>query len=338
MTRLNRRQALKYGGAASIATFSGLSGCLGRDAEGDYPSEDITLISNYPEGSATFSLAHQTASIITEQQGVNVEVEAIGGASGLRGLGELTNRSNDGYTFSTGYTPSQPLAELINPPGFTVNDLTGIVDAGHYTFNLIADPEQEFESFEDIRDRYNDGEYDTIGGLGFGHSWHVACAIAREVIDGGWDWSNFVTFDGSNDSVRGTAAGEVPVSTASTGPAVAEVEAGNIDAFANFYSEGDEFAPMIPAWVDDLGLPDIDYIGVISYFFAAPPELDDGLRSEAADMFTEAIESDEMQDWADESRRHHYVDHREEEVNEMFVEVQETIPELVDLDAIIQED
>lgn len=339
MTNINRRQALKLGGAASIAAFSGLAGCIGGVGGGtEYPDGTITLISNYPEGSATFALAHQVGSTITRLREINVEVEAIGGAAGLRGVGELMNRRNDGYTFSTMYTPSQPLAAVINPPGFDIKDAVGITDAGHYTFNLIAYPGHEFESFENLRDRYNDGEFNTLGGLGFGHSWHVACAIARETIPGGWDWNNFVTFDGTNDSVRGTAAGEVPASTASTGGVGPELRAGNIDGLANFYSEGDPYLPEVPSWVDDLSLPNIDYIGVVSYAFLAPPGLDEDIREIAIEMFTEAIEDDGLQEWAHTGERHHYVSATGDEVNQMMAQVQEEIPRIVDLDTVIRED
>lgn len=332
MAKINRRQALKYG---ALTTVGGLAGCLGGGGGGEYPDETITLMSNYPEGSATYGYAVKLGSVISEQQGVSVETEAVGGGAGLRGLGELRGRPNDGYTFSTAYTPSQPLASLINDPGFDVTNLTGITDGGHYTYELIADPALEFESFEDLRNRYNEGEFNSIGGLGYGHSWHVACAIAREELEGGWDWDNLVSFDGSNDSVRGTAAGEVPAGTASVSASASAAQEGQIDALVNFYSEGDQYSDA-PAWVDDLGLPNIDYIARISYVFLAPPDLDEDIRSQAVEMFKQAIESDEMQEWAEEGERHIYVDHEGEEVNDMMTEAQENIQSTVDLDALVE--
>lgn len=334
MVKLNRRQALKYG---ALTTMGGLAGCLGSgSSSGDkYPSQNITLMSNYPEGSATYGYAVKLGSVISEQQGVNVEVEAVGGGAGLRGLGELRNRPNDGYTFSTAYTPSQPLAAMINDPGFDVTNLTGITDGGHYTFDLIADPGRDFKDFAEIRERYNSGEFNSIGGLGYGHSWHIACAIARAEIEGGWDWNNLVSFDGSNDSVRGTAAGEVPVSTASVGPSSSAAKEGQIDALANFYSKGDKYSEA-PAWVDDLGLPNIDYIAKIAYAFLAPPDLPDDIRSQAVDVFKQAIESDKMQQWAKDGQRHIYVKNEGEEVNDMMKESQNKIKEKVDLDALVE--
>lgn len=330
MVEVKRRQALKYG---ALAMCGGLAGCTG-GADGEYPSQNITFISNYPEGSNTYGYAVKLGSVISEQQGINVEIEAVGGGAGLRGLGELIGRKNDGYTFSTAYTPSQPLAVLINDPGFDVTDLTGITDGGHYTFDLIAPPDK-FESFKGLRERYNNGEFDTIGGLGFGHSWHVACAIARAVIDGGWDWKNLVSFDGSTDSVRGTAAGEVPVGTASTTAASPAVKDGKIDALVNFHSSGDEYSEA-PAWVDDLGLPNIDYVGRISYVFLAPPDLDEEIRSKAIDMFKQAIESDAMQQWAKDGQRHIYVESEGQEVNDMMKKAQKEIQNNVDLDKIVE--
>jgi tripartite-type tricarboxylate transporter receptor subunit TctC len=332
MVKINRRQALKYGG---ITTISGLAGCLGGASSGndDYPNQNITLMSNYPEGSGTYALAMKLSSVISEQQGVNVEVEAVGGGAGLRGLGELRGRPNDGYTFSTVYTPSQPLAALINDPGFDVTNLTGITDAGHYTFQLIADPSRDFDDFAEVKERYNSGEFDSIGGLGRGQSFHIACAVAREEI--GWDWNNLVSFDGSRDSVRGTAAGEVPVSTASVNASSAAVKEGNVDAIANFYSEGDQYSEA-PAWVDDLGLPDIDYIAKISYGFLAPPNLDEDIQSQAVDMFKQAIESDTMRQWAENANLHNGVENGGDEFTDMMKESQEKIQNQVDLDKITE--
>lgn len=331
MVNVTRRQALKYGAAASMVS---LAGCTG-GGEGEYPNEDITLISNYPEGSATHAYSLQLGQVIGDQNDVNVEVEAVGGGAGLRGLGELYSRPNDGYTFSTAYTPSQPLAALINPPGFEVTDLTGITDGGHYTWHIIAPP-GKFESFDAMVDRYNDGEFDTLGGLGFGHSWHIGCAWIRSEIPQGWDWSNFVSFDGSNDSVRGTAAEEVPVSTASTSAVPAAVEEGQIDSLACTSSSGDEFAPTAPAWVDDLGYFNMDFLANVSYAFLAPPDLDEDIRAQAVDMFKTAIESDPMQEWADEADRHIYVDYEGEEVNDLMERTQQDVQDSLDLEALVQ--
>lgn len=368
MSKIRRRKVLKYGAIASVASLAGCSGNgnggngnggngNGGDGNGNggngngngnggttgngddgggYPNENITLISNYPEGSTTYGYAIKLGSVISEQQGINVEVEAVGGGAGLRGLGELRSRPADGYTFSTAYTPSQPLAALINDPGFDVTNLTGITDGGHYTWNIISDPEMEFDSFDGMVDRYNDGEFDSIGGLGFGHSWHVGCAWIRDQIEGGWDWQNLVSFDGSNDSVRGTAAGEVPVSTASTSAVPAAVEEGQIDVLANMSSSGDQYAPNAPAWVDDLGYFNMDFLGNVSYAFLAPPDVDSEIRSQAVDVFEQAITSDEMAQWAEEGDRHIYVDYKAEEVNQLMSDTQDQVQENLDLEALVE--
>ena len=355
MSKYNRRRVLRYG---AIAAAGGLAGCTGNGGNGNgnggngnggttgsgsdngsgYPSEDMTIISNYPEGSITYGYSVKLASVIGEREDINVQVEAIGGGSGLRGLGELYNRPADGYTFSSAYTPSQPIAELINDPGFSVTELTGISNGGHYTWNVIANPEHEFGSFEDMVARYNEGEFDAVGGLGFGHSWHVGMAYMRANLESGWDWNSLVSFDGSNDSIRGTAAGEVPVSTAATSSNLREnAEEGNIDVLTSATSSGDEYLPQAPAWVDDLGYFDMDFLGSINYAWVAPPDLDPDIQEQAVEVFQGAIESDEMQTWADEAERHIYADDPGDELTDLFATTQEEVQDAVDLQALVEE-
>ena len=371
MSEFNRRRVLKYG---AVAAAGGLAGCTGGNGNGNggngngnggngngnggngngngnggttgngnddgsgYPNEDMTIISNYPEGSITYGYSVKLASVIGEREGINVQVEAVGGGSGLRGLGELYNRPADGYTFSSAYTPSQPLAELINDPGFSVTELTGITDGGHYTWNVIANPEHEFGSFEDMVARYNEGEFNSVGGLGYGHSWHVGMAYMRSELESGWDWSNLVSFDGSNDSIRGTAAGEVPVSTAITSSNLREnMEEGNVDVLASASAEGDEYLEEAPAWSDDLGYFNMDFLGQVSYAWVAPPDLDPEIQEQAVEIFTGAIESDEMQSWAEEGERHIYSEITGDDLTDHFATTQEEIQNAVDLQSLVQE-
>ena len=371
MSEFRRRKVLKYGAVATIGSLAGCSGNGnggngngngggngdgngngdGGNGNGDggntgdggddgsgYPNEDMTIISNCPEGSITYGYSVKLASVIGEREDINVQVEAIGGGSGLRGLGELYNRPADGYTFSSAYTPSQPIAELINDPGFSVTELTGITDGGHYTWNVIANPEHEFENFEDMVARYNEGEFNSVGGLGYGHSWHVGMGYMRANLESGWDWNNLVSFDGSNDSIRGTAAGEVPVSTAATSSNLREnVEEGNVDVLASATSGGDEYLPQAPAWVDDLGYFDMDFLGQVSYAWVAPPDLDDGIQEQAVEVFSGAIESDEMQSWAEEAERHIYSETRGDDLTDLFATTQEEVQNAVDLQSLVEQ-
>lgn len=332
MVEVSRRQAIKSGAVTSSIL---LAGCLGGSNSGaSYPSENITLISNYPAGSGTYALAVKVASVMSNVTGVGVEVEAIGGGAGLRGLGELMNRPADGYTFSTAYTPSQPLAALINNPGYDINDLTGITDGGFYTWSIIANPKHEFESFQGMVDRYNDGEFHNLGALGFGHSWHIGCCLIRKRLP--WDWDTLVSFDGANDSIRGVAAGEVPVGTATTTPVVPAEKDGIIDALACTTSNGDSFAPKIPAWVDDLGYTNMDMVEKVRYMFLAPPGLSDDLRSKAIDMFTKTIENEGFQQWAKSNRRHADVQNKGDEVDQLMKGAQKQVKKTLDLEELLK--
>ncbi|WP_165874820.1 Bug family tripartite tricarboxylate transporter substrate binding protein [Natrarchaeobius oligotrophus] len=319
----------------STAALTGVAGCLGDDENGEFPDQRINLISTYPEGSGTTAIAHRLGTEITEQSGADVEVEPIGGAAGLRGTGELFGREADGYTFALLWSPSQPLATATNPPDWDILDLSGVAEIGAYTLSLVANPDYEFEDFHDLVDRYNDGEFDTVGGLAVGHAWHITLAIARQEAD--WNWSNFVTFDGTNDAIRGVAAGEVPAAITTTDVAITADQEGEIDLINNFVSDGDPNAPDVPAWVDDLGMPNIDFISRYNLLAVAPPDLDADRRDELVDVLSDCVESEEYQEWADETNRIAGMGATGDDVNDMMGTVIEEIPERLDLDELLEE-
>lgn len=68
----------------------GLAGCVGDSSE-EFSDGAFTIIPPYPEGLSTDALARRMGTEITEQTDANHEVEPRGGASSLRGTGELFN-------------------------------------------------------------------------------------------------------------------------------------------------------------------------------------------------------------------------------------------------------
>ena len=328
MASISRRKLLTS--VASGVGLTTISGCLGDSGNEDYPSQPIRVIISWAEGGATDSYARQIVSQAHDELDVDSEFENIDGAGGLRGLSELYNAEPDGYTMGDISTPIIPLAAMLANPGFEVTELEVIGGYSIGTFGMFANPDEEIESFDEVLERYQTGEYEALGIQDEGDPTEVLARVMRDDPDYDFAWDQIVGYGGTAETGRALAAGEVPVAIGSDGGIQSFYNDDQIDSVAMLHSEGSALYEEIPT-VEDEGYSAHDYLARFLRGMAFPPDTPDEKQEIMTDAIEEATISEPVQEWEEESGNP--VDFiPSSEFEAAMEEAFEEIPQQVDLD------
>ncbi len=327
----NRRRYLLSTGAAATV---GLAGCLGSASEGEFPSESITVIVPFGEGSSTDVLARQVVPLMGEQLGVDASVRNMPGSASLRGTQEALNAEPDGYTLLMFNPPSTPTSYLINEPGFDITELEGIGTYAVASLMLVANPEYNVEEgVEDLLSRYNSGEMSQWAGQVEGSFYHVVSLFLRENME--IPWETYVGYDGNGPATESVVSGENPAGVSSAAATVSFTDDDRLDVLATLASFGDPAYPDVPA-ITDLGYDNIDFLTGLTRCMWAPPGTPDDVLDELTGALEGLVNSSEMQQYAEENGVNLQYNGREF-ANDALDNVVEEVPANLDMDAIRQQ-
>jgi len=324
---MQRRKYVKTAGLG-IASVTGLAGCLGADG-GDYPNDDIEIVVVYGEGGGVDMYTREIASALENELEVGVQVTNNPGAGGLTGTGEVKGAEPDGYTYVAYNLPSVPVAQMGSDPGFDIRELEAVAMHSAAPYLVIADSDENIEDYNDVVERYADGEYSNFGG---GHEpgglLHVASGILNEVAD--LEFDEYIGYDGSGPLTEAVASGEVPVGVSAEGGAQSGVEEGEVEVITSLSTIGSNLFTDVPI-ITDMGYENIDYVGETIRCLWAPPETPDDIIATFNEGLENAIEGEELQEWSEETDNpleFQGPEAAQEAENETF----EEIPAQVDLD------
>ncbi len=275
-----------------------LAGCIGGgEGDGDFPSQNLRWIVPYGPESNSNADAQTYSSAFEDILDVSVEVENIQGAGGMAGLGDL-HQAEGGYSISMGYTPSNQLTWLSEEPGWDISELRGVGRFSHYAVGMIANPDYEIESYQDLFDRSQDGEFDTMGGLGLGHTWHVIGVLLRE--EENLEWDSWASYDNAGEIVQAVTGDEVPLAFVSEDNAIPSHEEGDLDYLGPLTTEPTEITPDdVETW-SDVSDNDYDYLTSVTSDVFAPPETTDEQIDVLEETLEEAMETDGVQNYHDD--------------------------------------
>lgn len=325
----SRRNIIKYVGSLSAV---GIAGCLGGDGDDggtgseDYPSENIQHIVPNSAGGGTDSYARQIVPEAGDVLGVDIEIENMEGAGGLRGVGQAALSDPDGHTTFNANLPAVPVAWLGNPQDeWELDEIKAVGSVGFSPTVIVADAELGFDDFEALVDAYQSGDLNTIGSQA-GDLHRVRAETAREW---GWEWEEYVPYDGSGEIHQAIASGEIPASITTDGSAQALVEDGEEDVLLATHPDGSDIFPDAPT-TEELGLTDLGFMMASDRGIFMPPDTPDEIIDVFADALQEAIESDPVTEWQEESGR--IVRWNDgETVQESLHDSLENIPDLIDM-------
>lgn len=327
MTRdTTRRNALKLIGGGAAAGTVGLAGCLGDG--GEYPSESLTAVIPFDEGGGSDTIIRQMVGPLSDELGEDIQIDNIPGAGAMRGIGELLNSAPDGYTFGKFNPLTTGIESLINPPDFEYEDLKGLATIGGTALVVVTHADHEVEDMNDLMDRYEDGEFENIGGLGAQYLPHAM--FFKEEFD--IPWNNYIQYSGAGPINEAVASGEVPAAVNADLSAVPVIEDGSAEVTAILTTQGSSVFPDVSD-IEEQGFGEMDAIGQITRSMWVPPETDEDNLEVLTEAVEVAVESDEVQEWADETgNRMEYGP--PEEADEVLEGIFEDIPNVVDIEEL----
>ncbi len=322
----HRRSFLKTGFVSAIG-LTALAGCLGDDDE-EYPSQTITYVVPFSAGGGTDLYGRQIMPEAGEALGTSIQVENIDGAGGLRGQQEVYNADPDGYTFGASDEPL--VAALVSDIDWDPTEKVPICGYGETPFMIVADPDLEIEDFDDLVARYRDGELNTMAGDEAGGFQHIVALVLNDQYDLGFE--DYVGFGGSDPINQAVASGDVPAGVVTDTSAVGPADDGLIDPIVITSTSGSQVFPDLPD-VTEFGYDDIDHVGGLVRTMWATPETPEDRAEQLTDAVEEAIQSDAVQDWSEETGNDvQFIP--PDRAMELRVQGMEELPEQVNLDEL----
>lgn len=320
-TQTKRRRFLQLAGVGSVAAFAG---CLAGNTEsgggngsgdgggngsgngggGDWqPSQSIRYIVPYSQGGGTDTYARGIQEGLSNAVGQPIQIENIPGSGGLQGFGQLMQARPDGHTIIGTATPLEVAPQLLNNPGFDQRNAEGVCIFGESAWTLVVNQqyEGEVQSFDDVIQKYNSGEWSSIGVQSPGSSQDIIVLLAKYQLDGyDWQWDERVQYTGTGPISQAVASGEVPAGIGTDAGTQSVVNNGTIYPVVSFVSSGSGVYPDIPS-VTDEGYPNIDFVGGLSRGIYAPPDTGQNRTQTLSNLFQQAVESDSTQSWSEET-------------------------------------
>nr|WP_239640894.1 tripartite tricarboxylate transporter substrate-binding protein [Natrialba taiwanensis] len=304
-----RRRFLRVAGAGTAVS---LAGCLtedgpGVDADENWePSETVRYIVPYDEGGGTDVYARGIVEPLTDAMGQDIQIDNVPGGGGLNGFGDLYGSQPDGHTISGSAVPLEVTPQLLEDPGFDQRDLNGLGIIGRSTWCLIVNEEYEgeVETFDDVKEKHNSGEWDSIGIQEPGSPQDIMTLLAKhepEYADEyDWQWENRVQYTGTGPIAEAVTSGEVPCGIGTDAGTRPNVDSGGVYPVCTFFSEGTDVYPDIPS-VTDEGYPNMDFVAGVNRGLYAPPDTSENIIDELANRIEEATQDERYEEWSEET-------------------------------------
>ncbi|MSO67461.1 MAG: tripartite tricarboxylate transporter substrate binding protein BugD [Pseudolabrys sp.] len=252
--KLPRRQFLHLAaGTAALPIVSRIAGAQ------TYPSRPITMVVPYPAGGPTDTIARILGERMRVSLGQPVVIENVTGAAGNIGVGRVARAAGDGYTLGIGHWGSHVVnGAIYTLPYDLVTDFEPVA--------LISDGPQLIVAAKavpakDIKEliawlKANPGKA-MVGTTGVGGASHLAGILFQKTT--GTD-IQIVPYRGAAPRMQDMLSGQIHLAFDQAASSLAQVQGGNLQAYAVTSKSRLAIAPDIPT-VDEAGLPGF-YISV----------------------------------------------------------------------------
>lgn len=249
-------------GLAALALGAALAIAGPAVAQGNYPSQPVTIVVPFAVGGGTDIIARVVATHLQERLGQPFIVENRGGAGGSIGIAAVGRAAPDGYTLLVTSNAVVTAPSLYDPPPFDpLADLVAVTELGTTPDLMTVRAASHFESFEDMLEkaRAEPGRY-TFGSGAQGASPHLM--VERLQREGGFELLH-VPFAGASLALQGLLSETTDLNTGSYSSIKSQIDAGEVRALFHAGPERLEAMPDVPT-LDESGFP-----GFISETFMA---------------------------------------------------------------------
>lgn len=288
-------KALAMGSVLALS----LTACAGAEQDGEYPSGTIEWIVPFGPGGGADNYSRQLTPLMSEELGVNIQIDNIEGVGGLTGMRDLAEADADGYTLGTYNPPATNVAEMAegDNAGVDLRELTPIASYGIGGWVMIAQDDAPVDTLQDVIDQYQSGEWTTLGAEHVGGPTHLIAELMKE--RDGLEYDDYVGYEGGEVSAA-VLRDEVPVGILTDSAALSAVESGDAKVISVLYEPGSEFYPDAPTAVEQ-GFSDTTFVSRLTRAVWGPPGLDQEVVDVVADAVETAVNHESTQEWSDET-------------------------------------
>jgi tripartite-type tricarboxylate transporter receptor subunit TctC len=284
--------ALSACSASAPAADSNAS--AGQNTQTDYPNKTINLIVAFTAGGGTDILARVYAEPLGKILGRSVIVVNQPGAGGITSFKEFVRLAPDGYnvTFSAGTTYQ---AELLDDTAPKKDSIKAVANLNFDPIVLIVPKNSPYKTLEEfIAAAQENPNTLSLAHGGVGTAYHMMSLQWEQVAD---MRLKFVAYNGAGECLTAVAGGQVDVCATTFTEAKGQIEGGNVIPLAVAMEERDPNFPDVPTW-KELGY---DYVNGVYRYIAVPDGTPDEIVQILADATKQAMESDEMQAYFNET-------------------------------------
>jgi tripartite-type tricarboxylate transporter receptor subunit TctC len=256
-------------------------------AQGNWPQKEITLINNFPPGSATELTARAFARSIEKTLGKPVVIKAVPGGAGQLGPAELARSAPDGYTMglvgSSSYLTAPHMVDLPFKP-WEAFDLIAQVAELRYGIGVRKD--SPIKSVDDIVKMSKDKRmtYSSTSPN------NVLPLFQLTKLNGAN--LRWIVFSGGSEAVLQAVGGHVDFTLQSATEMKPQIESGNLRLIASTSPARWPDQPNVPT-LRELGY---NYISFGPMGYAFPRGVDPKIRDRMEQAFAAAFKDPEVLD------------------------------------------
>ena len=268
---MKRRNLLAAVGAAGVA---GLAPAV--RAQSAYPSKPITVIVPFAAGGPTDALARVLCQKMSENLGVQLVVENVGGAGGTIGVNKVAKAVNDGQTllFTHMGTLAVNIALYKSLPYDSQKDLEPIGMGGTNPMVLVTKKDLPAKNFAEFQEYVKANQKKVQYGMaGIGAASHMGGLMLNsmmkvEVLE--------IPYKGTGPALNDLVAGQFDYMVDQAVNVLAQINAGNIKALG--VSTLKRLAAQLPdvPTIDEAGLKGYD-VTIWNAFFGPKGVSQDGI-------------------------------------------------------------
>jgi tripartite-type tricarboxylate transporter receptor subunit TctC len=268
----------------AVQTTSG-----GQESAEDYPDRAIDLIVPFSAGGSTDLAARQVALIAEPLLGQSINVVNRGGGGGAVGHAEVLGARPDGYTIGMGSSDSLTATPHITDVDYSIDDFKGYTGVYAAPFLMMANAESPYQTTADLIEAGRNGRVITYGYSGTTFQLAQADLFNQAGIE-----ATGVPFEGGAQAKTALLGNEVDAAGQGVEVAASQVEAGETRALGAFTSERLEVLPDVPTFQEQ----GFDVVGQpTKKFIVAPKDTPDEIVDVLNEKFSEAVESQEYQEY-----------------------------------------
>lgn len=272
----------------------GNEGASGSEDASEYPTDDVHIITPFGAGGTMDLAAHALTKEFENITGQSLVVENMPGGAGVPPTMELIKADPDGYTLAVLPSGQLSLRPLLQEVDYTFpDDFTTIVGIGDFQMHPVVAGDAPYDTMAEMVEYFNDsGEEIRVGTPGVNTFSHLFAEQLHQ--ETGVNYRH-LPFEGGKKVVSAILGGHVEMGVINVSDVYQQVQDGELKILGFPSAERFENFPDVPTLKEQ----GIDIVGGPTFGVYGPAGMPEELVSQLKDIFLEAMESDDFNQFAD---------------------------------------